>query len=492
MLPASGAPNAVVAEAEQTAFPQRHSQLLLWLIVAAGAVLRLIALGHRSFWIDEIASVAIAQKPGDLFWRFLWHDEGNMAAYYILLRPWLHLGYGEATVRLLSVLPGVVSIPALYHLAKRLFGVPAGLLSAALFALNPCAIGGSQEARAYSFVVLGVIVSTLRFVRLAQRPCYRFAVAYGVVAGVTCYFHYFGILVPAAHAVSLIVVPRRRLPWKQYLVAGAIIVVLTIPILWLIHAQDVGHISWVQPTSWLEVYHLGVFLAASGGKVLGAILLACDLALIALFLRRWAIAWREGDDLSHRWAYTLAGSTFFSPIVIVLAASIVRPVFYHRFLVICLPAWVMMTAVGVLQIRRGAVRVASIVAVAILCLVNTVQLYSRVVEDWHGAVSYLIAEARPQDRVLYYQSLGAFAAENYWNWLPGGGAAPRPKEVDVQPGANWEVQLDHAPRVWLVLYRAGADDAETQAVEQELSKAYSAGEQKVFRGVTVIEYDARR
>ena len=63
----------------------------IWLIVAVGAVLRLIALGHKSFWIDEIASVSIAQKPGVTFWRFLWHDEGNMALYYVLLRPWLHL-----------------------------------------------------------------------------------------------------------------------------------------------------------------------------------------------------------------------------------------------------------------------------------------------------------------------------------------------------------------------------------------------------------------
>ena len=82
----------------------------------------------------------------------------------------------------------------------------------------------------------------------------------------------------------------------------------------------------------------------------------------------------------------------------------------------------MMTAWARLRIRRRLLRISAVACVCILSLVATVILYTRVTEEWRGAVSYLIAEARPADRVLYYQSLGAFAAENYWNWLPGGAA----------------------------------------------------------------------
>jgi uncharacterized membrane protein len=90
----------------------------LWSVVALGAVLRLAALGHKSFWLDEITSVAIVQRPGAAFWHFLWHEEGNMAMYYVLLRPWLHFGSSEAVARLLSVLPGVLSIPLMYLLGQ--------------------------------------------------------------------------------------------------------------------------------------------------------------------------------------------------------------------------------------------------------------------------------------------------------------------------------------------------------------------------------------
>jgi mannosyltransferase len=471
---------------------ERQTAFWLWSIVALGAVLRLIALGHKSFWIDEIASVVIAQKPGAAFWRFLWQDEGNMALYYMLLRPWLHFGNSEGMVRLLSVIPGALTIPLLYLLGKRLFGRGPGMLAAALFALNPCAIACSQEARAYSFLLLAVVISTYSFVRLTEDPSYRFAIAYGVIAGITCYFHYFGVLVPAAHAVSLMAMPRGKRPWKPYSVAVVILVVLAIPVLWMIHAQDIGHLSWVQQTSLLEFYHLGVFLAADGGKAVGAVLLALDLVLIGLFLARLRAVWQaSGSDL-QRWHYALMASSFFSPVILVLAVSIVRPAFYHRFLIICLPSWVMMIAVGVLQIRYRRLRISAIACVCILSLISCVILYKRVTEDWRGVASYLIAEGHPEDRVLYYESLGAFADENYRNWLPGGNA-PRPKEVDIgPPNADWTQKLDHAPRVWLVLYRAKVDDPTSHAIDQELLKTYNAGVQKMFRGVTVIEYDAKR
>ncbi len=41
----------------------RRASWWLWAIVALGAVLRLIALGHKSFWLDEIASVVITRLP---------------------------------------------------------------------------------------------------------------------------------------------------------------------------------------------------------------------------------------------------------------------------------------------------------------------------------------------------------------------------------------------------------------------------------------------
>ena len=463
-----------------------RASLWLWTIVVAAAVLRLIALGYKSFWIDEIASVAIARRGSQVFWHFLWHDEGNMAAYYVLLRPWLHFGYGESTVRLLSVIPGVLSIPVMYVLARRLFGQRAAMVATLFLALNACAIFVSQEARGYSFVVLAVLLSTYLFVRLIESPTYGAACAYGLIAGLSCYFHYFCVLIPAAQYAAVFGMPAPRRPWKPLIAASTIIGMMAAPVLWLIHAQDTGHISWVQPPSWLELYHLGSYLAAASGKAVGAVLLALSLVLVGFFLKGFRGAWADVDG---RWRWLLVASLVATPVVITLLASIVRPAFYHRFLVVCLPGWVLMMALGAEQIRSRQWRVAAISGICGLSLASTGILYHRVTEDWRGAVNDLIAKGQPDDRVLYYQSVGEFAGENYRDWLPGGNAA-RPQPIAVDPATNdWERQIDDAPRVWLVVYRAKPNDAEVDKICQTLyERKLSPKLVSSYAGVTVMEF----
>ena len=170
---------------------RRDTRLMLWGIVALGALLRLRALSAKSFWLDEIASVVIARMPGNSFWHWLWTEEGNMALYYVMLRPWLEIHLGETAARLLSVLPGIASIPVMYLLGRRLFSRYVGILGALFLALSTCAVVYSQEARGYSWLLLGVIVSTYFFARLIEQPTYTMAVAYALACGVTFYFHYF-------------------------------------------------------------------------------------------------------------------------------------------------------------------------------------------------------------------------------------------------------------------------------------------------------------
>jgi mannosyltransferase len=466
----------------------RRASWWLWAIVAVGALSRLIALGHKGFWLDEIASVVITRLPAPAFWSMLWHAEGNMALYYVLLRPWLFFGVGEASVRVLSAAIGIASIPLMYALGKRLFGGATARIATLFFALNACAIWVSQEARGYSLLVLAVVASTYLFVRFIERPTIALACAYGVVTGLTLYSHYFGMFVPAAHAISLAALPAGRRPWKELAVAGSLIALAAAPVLWMIHIQDIGHITWVERPSLLEFYRLGVYLAAGSGKVLGVLLLLLDLALIALFLRSLKTLWRDRAQDLRFWQYALVASCLLTPVIITLMVSAARPIFYHRFLIIGLLAWVLMTAAGAEGIRSRTWRAAAVVGVCALSLASAITSYSRVQEDWRGVTRYLIAEAHPEDRVLYYHREGSFAVENYRNWLPGGSAA-RLQGIAVSANNDaWANQINGAGRVWLVLYRAKPDDPLVRVIDANLRKRYSVEQEVPFRAVTIIEY----
>jgi mannosyltransferase len=471
---------------ESAEFP--NTFLIVSGIVALGAVLRLIALGYKSFWLDEIASVVIVRMPGNSFWSWVWHSEGNMALYYVMLRPWLQFGLGEASVRMLSGLPGIASLPMMYLLGARLFGRRVGTVAALFLALSTCSVVYSQEARGYSWLLLGVIVSSYLFVRLIERPTYALACSYAVAAGVTLYFHYFGLLVPLAHAVSLFALPNDRRPWKYLFVAGAIVAALALPVLWMILIQPTHHLDWVTKPSLLEVYHLGVFLAAESGKGVGPVLLVLELVLVGTFLRMLlSLRGRTGAG-SEYWNYLFVASSLFTPVIFTLLVSMVRPVFFHRFLIICLPAWLLAVAVAANGIARPRLRTLAIAAVCALSLVSTVISYTRMREDWRGVANYLIANAAAQDRVVYYEGVGNFAAESYRDWLPGG-ANNRPGAIEVSPASNeWREKLAGAGRVWLVLYPTNKRDETASAVETELQQRYMTGETKQFRAVTVTEF----
>ena len=71
------------------------------------------------------------------------------------------------------------------------------------------------------------------------------------------------------------------------------IAVLAVPVLWMIHIQPIRHLDWVQKPSLLELYHLGVFLAAESGKGVGPVLLALELGLVVMFFRTMAEVWKK-------------------------------------------------------------------------------------------------------------------------------------------------------------------------------------------------------
>ena len=97
-------------------------------------------------------------------------SESAPPLYYALAWVWTQLtGTGEFGLRSLSALAGVATVPVAYLIGIELRGRRAGLMAAALVAVNPMLLWYSQEARAYALFALLCAVSLLYCVR-ALRP----------------------------------------------------------------------------------------------------------------------------------------------------------------------------------------------------------------------------------------------------------------------------------------------------------------------------------
>ena len=174
--------------------------LSLWIII--GGFLRFHQLTSKSPWTDEFATLVFSlgnnftsiplnqiissetllqplqinpnANISDVI-NLLLNEDNHPPLYFVLLHLWLNLfsSSGETVNlwagRALSVLFGILAIPAFYFVTKTIFRSNlTAHLSALLIAVSPYSIFISQEARHYTCAVFLVILSLGCFLKAAQ------------------------------------------------------------------------------------------------------------------------------------------------------------------------------------------------------------------------------------------------------------------------------------------------------------------------------------
>jgi mannosyltransferase len=156
-----------------------------------------------AFWIDEGISVGIARHalfdiPG------IMAQDGSPPLYYMALHGWMQaFGSSEAAAQSLSLVCALLSIPAAYWAAGRVWGTRAAWIAAFLAALNPYITGHGQEARMYGLMSLLSIVATGCFLRAYVLRDRRFLPAFSVALAAMLYTHNWAIYFTAAAVLAV-------------------------------------------------------------------------------------------------------------------------------------------------------------------------------------------------------------------------------------------------------------------------------------------------
>ena len=475
---------------------------LLLVIVAAGTVLRLHLLTKRDLWVDEASSVFMAGLPWRDFWQALWDFQGNMGLYYFLFRGWLHLGDSEAIVRGLSVLFGVALIPAIYLLGKHLFSRNAAIAGAALSAVNIFQIRYSQEARAYSLVMLLVVLSTYFFVRALESPNRkRYWVGYVFISALGIYAHLFVYLVIAAHWLSLGYTRLRLLPCKTLLLAAAGFILLTIPINAFI-LRDQGQLNWVPRPTTRMVLEFSKFFTGNGGIALvGAYAAMCLIAL----LRPAVPQVQRSSSLDERWSVRLVATWLLFPITAMLLVSFLKPVFSDRYMAISAPALALLAGQGMAKLDQISFRFRGLFPALLLIMLGLsvwgIQRYDKSPasqgDNWRQAIHYILSGQQPEDAVFFYRTTGYWPFQYYVHQeMKEHGVAVSPTVVFPIEFSNPQQEPDEQQvrlaiqgrkRVWLILQHyelLPERQAAMQTIEGALQKGYRISQEQVFDGRT--------
>jgi uncharacterized membrane protein len=377
-------------------------------IIVAGAWLRLTALKRQSLWFDEIDVVVRAQRPfGDVLHTFVATGE-NGPLYNLMLAIWIRVaGASEIAVRFPSAVAGVLALPLIYLLGRRLAGPTVGLLSAGLLAISPYHVWYSQEAKMYAILVLLALGSTLLLVEALLRNRPLWWAGYSIVTSLMFYTHVASVLVFVGQ--TLYVLASRR-QWRGrergWLAAAAVLTLPYVPIaLWALRVVGGGVSTWQPDVGlWDAIHILGVKFAVNRSEPdierRGAV-------LYALLATVGAIVWACRRRPERWWLLLLGGAA--TPVVGLYLVSLRQSVFSDRYAVVALPAYLLLVAAAVAWLTRerrlwplGFLALTALLICAWTPLRDVNRSSQAEKEDWRSAYADVAARAQPGDVLLVH------------------------------------------------------------------------------------------
>jgi 4-amino-4-deoxy-L-arabinose transferase-like glycosyltransferase len=331
---------------------KNRNRLALACIVAVAASLDLHNLGSQSFWLDEAISDAIANSHGMAFVKLAFERESNTAFYYLTLHGWLKLVHSsDFNIRLLSTVFAVATVPALYLLAAKLFDPQIGLVAAILLAVNPLFLSYAQEARSYALTMFLALLSWSFFIESCRDPKLLNLASYISTTTLVIYSHNMAMLILPAQGATVFFLQRKTnaalVRVASALCSTCVLVLPLFPI--AVHFYQ-GSANWVAagigPPGLHSLREVAVSFAGAIAppRIRQRLLEALFAAGLIMYLERFVTAIRNRS--TELGSYALVVSAFGLPIALLMGVSQVFPMFIVRYVLICLPFFLLMVAAG--------------------------------------------------------------------------------------------------------------------------------------------------
>ena len=379
-------------------FSKRSKQLfneyiLLFLIVALGAVLRSYDVFGKSLWIDEVFSVNVSDPNNSLSEVFhLTVEDVHPPFYQILLWLVFHVfDYGERVGRVLSVVFSVALLPAIYCLGKKLFNNRVGTIAALLSAVNFVFIALARDTRSYSLLVLLVVISFLFFFRLVERKNAKAVLFYAFVASLLVNTHYFGFFPVMTQFVLLLYFSIRAGIDKRLLVAGGaagmFVLFSLIPLLSYVLINLKRTDTWIQKPN--QDFLIEVFVLLFGNL---SVVMLCGMFMV-LALAKLLVLPDRSDSLKVLLLWWFLGFT-----VAWLRSLFFTPILSFRNMIVFMPVVIVFVSFGFNLVRDDFVRWMLLVFVCVMSvsfyLMSPDYSKLRIEQDLRSPVKKIIEEAK--------------------------------------------------------------------------------------------------
>ena len=361
-------------------------------------------IGGPSLWRDEAYTKDAITRPVSQIFALLGHQDAVHGAYYLLMHVIAAAaGTSAVALRFPSLCAMVIATAFTAAIGRRAaalalapdagrasrLDIPAltGLLSGLVFATAPYMTYYAQMARSYAIVTMFATIASYLLIRAYPDGRWRWWAAYAAAVALTGMFNLFGLLILAAHGVTLLLTDARgqaadarsqaadarsqaadargqaadargqaadarglaaqgrrigRVPLR-WLAASAAAVVVLGPLLDVAHREQ-EQIAWVVRPDFRTIEKLVSDFAGSRALVLPFALLA----LAGIAAACLADNWRPLNPAAIALPWLVV------PPFLLIAGSYIKPVYVERYVEFCLPALAILVGTGLVGLVRLA------------------------------------------------------------------------------------------------------------------------------------------
>ena len=264
--------------------------IFFFLIFLFGVLLRVYNLNFEDYWFDEQAGFWVADPSislSETLERSKELDRGTHLVFNLILKTFFYvLGYDPSIGRILPLIFGVLSIPALSYLSFQINNNKSFLLTAIISSINFYLISYSQETRLYSLVFFVSILNIIFFFKIydlkdLNKSKFLFSILYILFTVLGTCLHIFFFIIIFSQIIFLLVnyiFKKRIILFEIFIIFISICIYLFFMFDSLLLQMGIKEF-WIQQVS-LEFFYNFFFSRFFGSKIMGLIYLIILLYLI--------------------------------------------------------------------------------------------------------------------------------------------------------------------------------------------------------------------
>ncbi|MBN1962543.1 MAG: glycosyltransferase family 39 protein [Deltaproteobacteria bacterium] len=365
----------------------RRAFIVWTILIIAACVIYFAGISHELIWYDEAISAAIANHSFSEIMSLMPY-ENHPPLYFILLHfTQMILGDSEWALRFISAVAAIGMVGLGAGPVRRLFGDRTAFAYAIVVLSFPVMLIYAHETRMYSLANFSVTATVLYGFCAARDGRIKDWIIFAITSLVAAYSHYYGLIaVTMAHIFILcFILIRHRAQLHRYLATAALILIAYSPWLVVLFNQTMRVNKtkfWIPPVS-IEAIFSAVFRPFAYRELFPTPLPVVQPTMAVAFIISLTLI-IFGVIISRQKQKTTTFNFVIMSLVVycgtifvaIIMSLISVPIFYSRYMVVLSGVFALLIGLGIGQLTRLKLYVATIVLLTILQSFTLKDLYT--------------------------------------------------------------------------------------------------------------------